>query len=336
MTSKAIQFPVSIVFIDDDSCFGPTLTNTISEYRPVTLFNSPQSFLDSDTQQAILSLVTQFEKIYLHQWCSAGVRMIDVQGLVDFLATDQRFAAPGLAMIDYHMPGMTGFELCRHIHAPILRYILTGHCDAERAMAAKQNIHLDNYIEKVYEDIMQHVINNFDQIDKDFSDRLINASEFLSAYQSALQATLNDENYYHIRDEFLNQQSLCEHYVIDSNGSLLAIDENGECHWLLILSQQQKDVYYQQAKLKGATEQQCQDIRNNRLPVFLTEDAAAAELSQWNHYALPFKALNQQHYYAIIRGEFPASITEKAIFSLQQSLELKSTMIKNFEQDDVS
>ncbi len=215
-----------------------------------------------------------------------------------------RFAEVAVVIVDYTMPRMNGLSLASEIKAllPNIKLILlTGDADHDIAVQAFNDGLIDKFIKKSTPDLSLVLVEAIKTLEHKY---------FLGLSQSILNklrgnseklARLHEPEVVEFFAELCQQRNTVEYYLVDSSGSFLLINKQGEPTWLVLLTTEELEELYQFAHIEKAPAAVLHALQQKtKLPFFYTEQDLTTPPLMWEKYLHTAQRLkNSNYYYAV-------------------------------------
>lgn len=215
----------------------------------------------------------------------------------------KRFDEMSVLVADYSMPEMNGMKLCEQFGKTSLRkIILTGKAGNDIAVDCFNRGIINKFLTKdthnTFDEIKQAVAQEQGKYFSKVSEMIMNAlladrnnplhlTDFMELFNSVYQAT-----------------NAVEYYLLDSSGSFLFLDMNGNLTLLLINTNEELKKYSKTARDSGASPEIINSLQNKQKILFLLTDQDYDESPRrWKKYLHPAVELkNTGIYYSVVRG----------------------------------
>lgn len=299
-------YPTTTVAIDDDTDFLGILTqhlgitDCLPYSSPITAINTlnPQQPFKR-IQSRILKAITPSEN---GEFPEDQTIHFNLRNLHEEIYNKDRFKDVSVIIVDYHMGDVSGIDVCEALsHHPARKILLTG-------VADKETIALEAF----NKGIIHRFIN---KSDANFPTKLKQAISVLKeAYFRDLTSSLFPQSMnLNIHPSFVNysrnlydQYEAIEYYLIDSIGSTLMLDANGNAAWLLIKHKSDMMSLEELARIQEAPNYLIQSITNTSLiPFFFSDNDYQTQASEWEKICYPAQVLPgvKDYYYATWKGQ---------------------------------
>lgn len=326
-------FPTTVVLVDDNSLFLDGLSACLQVRNSIL-----KSFDDCDAALAFLNDRSQknlsIEELMIEgeegtsDWKSM---LFNVHGIHKEIYNHNRFNRISTVTVDYSMPAMNGLEFIQKIkNKSIKKILLTGMADEKIAIQAFNDDLIDGYIKKG---------------DANFEDTLtVNIEKcmnnYFSGYSKAIENSLSVYGKSHFQDpifaNFLNKiwnsSNFVEYYLLDSVGSYLLVQKNGNLTCLFVYTESEMEKLIESAKSSGEyIDELIQALESREFILsFYNSKGMFPPVKEWHSYLYPAKQLNgYQTYYWAIKNVPNTDIDIGDILSYNEFLKLNFGMFKN-------
>jgi len=299
--------PTTVVLIDDDRKFLNSIEGLLDGNQACfQFFDNPKKTLDflinkkSDpfTKRCVLSPEEeQLDHLTLD---------IDVRAIHQESRNPQRFAEISVVVSDYAMPAMNGLELCEQLKdKPYKKLLLT--CEADEKLAVKAFNHglIDQFVRKdapnfevtinqAIHDLQKHYFH-------DLSRTIVNTL-VADAMQPATFFT--DPTFMQHFDEIAKPVQMSEFYLMDSSGSFMFLDINGNPKWFAVKNEAEMQAFAEYARDADEKNPEVIKLLEERrvVPYFHTDEDLQTGAEDWLPYLHPAQKISGKdaYYYSLI------------------------------------
>lgn len=297
--------PTSVLLLDDDAGFIANLMlnldgtfNYIKQTVPslaIQYINSNSTLSSNNQKYAQLNFssdqadpATQATEIKIN---------IQLKTIHEKIYDPNRFNMLSSIIIDYHMPHITGLEVCHAIRkdSAIRKIMLTGNTEFDSAIHAFNNNLIQKYIvknnKKMIPTINEVLISE---------SQLFFASQTESLYKSitTLTKTCLDKAYYHqLFTQCYYSANAVEYYLLDIYGSSVFIDEQANVSYLIIMPDKQFDNLYNILLQYDAPITLLDLVKKKTAPYLYSKEDYDISPLNWESKMIPFKPLDSQQKY---------------------------------------
>ncbi|HVV69218.1 MAG TPA: response regulator [Patescibacteria group bacterium] len=323
ITQALFYFPTTVLLVDDDSNFLSNFGFMIDQNIPLKLCDTPHKALE------ILRLSPKAEDIINKSITSVAplesgdtnlfpdyIMRADIKNLHEYIYYKSRFSCISTLLVDYSMPGMDGDELCRQLeNNPVKKIMLTGVADYSRAIKWFNSGIIDHFIVKESNNMSAELNQAICKCKKAYFEK---SSLNLLSYITKMNSCFDNIKYFEFIHKFFMENKFSEYYLIDSSGSMLFLDFQGNPTWIIIKSANEIE---QLAEVSVENEAQPEIIKllqtKKKIPFFFTDDDWRAPVSNWENYlheALPIPGV-LGHYFATIHPNTRYNLNKDKITS---------------------
>ena len=299
-------FPTTVVLVDDNPAFLESLQESL-DIKGVTLvtFTDPNKALEYINDVSSINRLdyvdlTKGGEESTSDWKSI---LINVNCLHHEIYSFNRFSMISAVVTDYFMGGMNGIELCADIENKSIRKILlTGVTDEKSAIEAFNNNFINCFVKKDSPDFSNEIRNN---IQRGVHQYFANYSENISRYLSVQGKThLRDPIFANFFNKLCDTVNFCEYYMLDSFGSYVFFDEQGQASFLCVLTEYEMDRLIEVARESGEinTETLAGLESKEFMLAYHNRRGTLPPVSEWKKYLVPARVLSgyQTYYFAIV------------------------------------
>lgn len=217
--------PTEVILIDDESLILEDWFIKLSEL-PINLklFNNPFEALEYINNNS----VGQKEEVPLR-----------TQDFHHRIYSPNRFKQVSTVVVDYHMPGLNGLDLCRKITSPhIQKVMMTGAASTSTAVGAFNERIIDQFFQKsdmgVFSKLQNAVVTAQGQYFEKYTLALLH--HFNTEFPESL--ILTDPVYVAFFENFVQKKQVVEYYMLDAIGSFLFLSETGETSAVFVFNEE--------------------------------------------------------------------------------------------------
>lgn len=320
------NYPTTTIIIDDDINFL-NIINRHFKIEDCMTYSSPKKAIEylqtkidfNRIQSRILKTHLTSEDVISTPENFA--LLVNVHNLHEEIYCAQRFSDVSVIIVDYHMEEMNGIDVCEALsNHPAKKILLTGAIDKEK-----------NVIEAFNKGIIDCFIN---KSDKNFSDKLNHTitslkeayfkdlSSTILAYMPTTSTLLQNPYYINLIQSIKNQFNAIEYYLLDSSGSHLFLDKQGNPTWLFIKHESEINNYQTIAIDQEAPEDIINALANrDKFPYFFSTEDYQHSVSEWNEFLYQAHPLPvaSGYYYAIANNDIKEKLIREKIFSYEMN-----------------
>ena len=295
------NFPTQVVAVDDNESFLQSLELVIDRNN-----NTYNSF--SNPFEAIKYLEQVLNDLnFLKDAISINIDEYDllsvdlnINNLYKEIYSAERFSRVSLLITDFDMPGLTGLDLCQKLNnCYIYRILLTGIADESTAINAFNNGLIEQFMRKSLSivDSLENLITKsqeeyFNYISKNYSDLFNSNNKSLDI--------LKNHTFIDLFNRIIKEENITEHYLLDSLGSFLMLNNSGEVSALYLTNLKQHEEIYNFAKHEDCPNDILEDLKKNNKTLWFYQTHTKDPID-WNQYLMPLNHIdleNQVLYYS--------------------------------------
>lgn len=314
---SAFYHPTTTVIIDDNKSFLKTITLLFTTSK-IHTFEDPLialAFLNKYLRPT-LSLKKPLQasdpELYAIEEYQVNVNLMSFSSIIN---NPERFEEIAVIIVDYHMSGIDGIELCKRLKGHRYKIVLIT-ADEDRGLAVDElnNGTIDFYLMK-----------NDPNFNKKLNEIVAKMQKayFHELSKSVVETLMDDKNsilslptFPSFLNNFIENNRIAEYYLIDPTGSFLMLDSTGKVHWLIIKRDEDLNGF-----LDLATDSQAPTTVLNALeartmiPFFATKnEMSQVEGKHWESFIYPSKHVPD------IDNFYYAHITNKELFPLNTKI----------------
>lgn len=299
-------WPTEVILIDDESLILEDWLIKLSEL-PISLklFDNPFEALEyinnSLEHKEEVSLTTQ----ELHQ----------------HIYTPNRFKQVSTVVVDYHMPGLNGLELCRKIASPhIQKIMMTGAASTSTAVDAFNERIIDQFFQKsdmgVFSKLQNAVVTAQEQY---FEKRTLALLHHLNT-EFPESLILTDPAYVAFFENIVQEKQVVEYYFLDGMGSFLFLSETGEASALFVFDEEILESQQDMIPERDRRTELAKDIYAYQKAICFHKfnDDRDYEVSEWKKYVYPLTKLEGKRPYLLAFLDSLPNFKSEKIVSFSQ------------------
>jgi CheY-like chemotaxis protein len=309
------QFPTTVLFLDDKSRFLESLVLNLEENFPYKIFTSPNDALH------FLAHENNITKIR-HKWL-AGIDSeeqelseayphlmvgINIADIYKEIYLQDRFSEVSVIVVDYAMPGMNGIEFARkikNVEPAVKIFMITGEADDGLAIKAFNEGVIDRFLKKNAPNFYTDLNNSIAQLQQEYFHEL--SKNIIKSLSSNKNCCLNDPIFIEFFQNFCQQNSIVEYYLIDEMGGFLLLDNFGEHTFLITKSEEVLENYANIAIDNEAPAEICDALAHKeKIPFFFSQHDLELPVELWHNYlhtAVKLEGKKNRYYYAVIKDQ---------------------------------
>jgi len=297
--------PATVVFIDDHKSFLSALKQRLPSNLLALAFNDPIKGLEYiknnvENSAAIKYLEnTRINEFQEHDFNSPkeSIYRLDWNKLSNILVNKNRFFINTVLVVDQMMPDLDGLQLCEKLNNnPIKKIMLTSNSDHEVAVNAFNRGLIDYFLLKDSPELVQQLTYKISELQNEY---------FMSLCKSYLGDNIsnNKEKLISLYEKVYAETNSIEYYLLDSRGSMLFVDSNGNMTTLAIMSTDDMQIYAGIAEDQDECEIASKLANKNSLIFFPTDLDYTKPAKEWSNMLHPALKLagSDNIYYSIIK-----------------------------------
>lgn len=299
--------PSSVLLLDDDRGFLAQVAQQFGDKALWQVVDTPFDAIEL-LKNAACKPDSAFNHGHLPQYSQAEsgafIRQlldINLASLHNEVYNAQRFAEVSVVIADHAMLTMNGITFFENItKSSVKKILLIEHADESRAKQAITDGLIDKYIVKPSTSLPFLICKAIVELQKAYFQDI--SKQLSQPFIDALPSCLFEVAFVRFFDDLLAQHQIIEYYLMSHSGQFLLLDKNGATSFLTIISEQQRQAYYQQARDQGLSQQQLEALQQGKkIPLYLTE---LQEWNDWSMYLVDADSLNgqQRYYYALSKA----------------------------------
>ncbi len=262
----SFSFPTTVLMIDDNVEFLKSVAIGLPAHAATyNFYSDPRHALElineqsesADVAHGLVNLLDEEE--FEHRTLD-----INVRDIYRIMYNRARFKQISTVVVDYHMPGIDGIELCRSIKNPnIQKILLTSIVDESKAIECLNEGVIDTFIRKQSPNIMQQLRQALVTAqNRYFSNlsRIVQQVISFSPEESALAEPAFVDLFYKLVDKF----DAVEYYLTEFLGSFVFVDADGNHYGLITRSKDQLEFYCDSKEAEDAPKEVIDAIRSGK------------------------------------------------------------------------
>lgn len=266
MTQQAIPsffFPTTVLMVDDNIEFLKSIAIGLpADGVTYHFYSDPRAALasinersrSSEMANSLVNLLDEEE--YEHRTID-----INVRDIYRIMYNRSRFEQISTVVVDYHMPGIDGIELCRSIKNPnIQKILLTSIVDESKAIECLNEGIIDTFIRKQSPNIMTQLAQALAQAQNRYflnRSRIVQQVISCSPEDSAMLDPAFIKLFHKVAREF----KAVEYYLTEFLGSYIFLDANGQHYGLFTRIKDQLEFYCESKEAENAPKEIIEALR---------------------------------------------------------------------------
>jgi len=237
MTLPLFSYPSTIVCVDDNELFLNVLSRLLSINNSVMSFGLPQESIDFLEKYTPLLQKTNFTRgcMETDKYDMLNHMPVDLSAgeLLSLRGNPDRNLEITVLVADYNMPDINGIELCRKLsHLPMKKILLTGEADNELAVTAFNEGIIDAFIRKESQSLVKDIEFHTQRLIQQYF--FENTKRLRNHLETDFFLPLSDPCFSAFFTEWCSQNNIQEYYLIDKQGNILLINEDGEKIYFIV------------------------------------------------------------------------------------------------------
>lgn len=318
-----VSHPITVLFLDDNQGFLDSLELELGTQGRLITLTDPQKAKEilrenkEDLLKEVAKSLSDVETDAIHE------RHVDfdVSSIKNILYDKNRFNYIAVLVVDYQMPTMTGIDFCRSIQdeADIYKIMLTAEAGKDTAIEAFNEGVIDRFLLKQDENLYDQIIDAVDVLKVKYFQNL--TKPLINNLGVSLIDTINNQDFINLFNETLMVSNAVEFYLLDTSGSYLFLDKDGEPTWLIIRNEEDLNNHYDILKGLNASEEITTSIElRKKLLFMLSEEEYQKPINEWGDSLYEAKKLNDTHWYSVVKGKLKEAIDWNRIVCYKNSL----------------
>lgn len=290
--------PTQVILIDDYSPFlnkmVKGLRHPFSTYIPFT-----------DPFEAIELINHRSQKKVIEQIPSKTDSLVNgnLESFEDLIYEKTRFEQISTIIVDYDMPGINGIEVCKQISSPhIQKILLTGAASDQLALQAFNDKTIDYFIHKTQPNLLDEIKKLIGLAQNKYFSSLFYPLTHSTTYEYLDTAGITDSAFIEFFHTFIKEKEICEYYLLDSVGTYLLLNEEGQPSILFLFDEVTLTGQIEMIPVAEQTKEIIQDLDNYKKAIcyYEFEDSPSYNVSQWKDFLFPLHTIqgNQPYYWA--------------------------------------
>lgn len=318
-------YPTGAVCIDDDVEFLQVLKKGVANSKHYQFFTNPKEAVKVLKHQQANDVLLRCMKDLGDDISPEHIAVnLDISSISEYVYNDERFSELSTVVIDYSMPQLDGEKFCQQLmDLPYKKIMLTGEADIETAVRLFNQQLIDKFIQKsgnlrqnINDGIAEMNQLYFEEISRHFLEKL--------GYVSLIKR-LSNASFINYFNDLIKQNQFVEYYLLDTQGSYLLLDKEGNTSWFIVCDAEKLDDYYDFALQTGeANEALLTALKQQKqIPFFLTSDDKRASPADWQpymHKVDKLKLENSGHLFVAFVKDNSLSLNASQIKSFSDSI----------------
>lgn len=325
---SCFYYPTTVAIVDDSKSFLNKISLELSDRLAYALFSDPSKAIDHIRKQASTSITEKL--LYLDEeseeyriQSNKHQTKIDLSELYKKVYDANRFNKITVAVTDYSMPSIDGYQFCELLDdLPVRKIMLTGQADDLLATKLFNKGLLNTFIKKESQEMGS-------EINKVISEQ---QQYYFSEESNVLIQNLKTDSDFHIQsvevqkifNSLCKKQDIAEYYMIHPNGSYLLLDFDAKAYYFITRDEKELHEFCEIAEDQDADKKIIESIKSRKkIPFFPTEKAMMnAEGLEWEKYLFDCEKISDGKifYYCFIENNNLLNLDRKNILSFNDYL----------------
>lgn len=305
------QYPTTVVWLDDDELFLETIKLTIKDSSKHKMFTQPQA-----CEAYFANLKNPISKtIFLHgehdhenyDLLEHAPVDFDVTKIANLFNHPERHDEPSILVCDYNLPQTNGLEICKKLgkQQSLKKILLTGQAENQDAVTAFNNGLIDRFLRKDSQNLLNEVKGFLKVLMRQYFCDI--TKPLLSHLEADAVIPLSDPAFIVFFDNWCESNKIQEFYLIDKQGSFLAIDQAGKQHYFVTHTDKSLDklinIYADNAASKALLQEV---VQRTKIPFFgYGKQAWQFETNSWQQcFYSPNVFMGREKYYWVALNNF--------------------------------
>ena len=230
MSLSLFKSPGAVMLLDDDAAFLEMMALVLPPEWPLRLLLRPSECVAQLTRQRTLRESDQWrQQEMVDRWHK--IRMPLLPQILEYWSQSQaRYQLTQVAVIDYSMPAMDGFQVLDALQDwPGMRILLTGRADDQLAVDAFNQGLIQQFVPKQAPDMVQRLLSAIRRLQAGADPRV--AQIWRSTLSPRQHALLNLPSVSRVLERWSDERWI-EHAVIGKPFGMIGRDAAGAAGWL--------------------------------------------------------------------------------------------------------
>lgn len=296
-----LYHPTTVVIVDDNKAFLESFPDNLPHATHYQLFHSPKAALEFLNQlKTAAPTATDFLGSTVDP--STGETLnIDLAKIQNWHKNSNRHLIPSVLIIDHDMPEMSGFEFCQQLgDYPIKKIMLTGAADHKLAVDAFNDGIINKFVSKDNPDVFTIIDQAIHTLQQEYFAKL--SKLVIKNITSHTLSFLENPAFQQFFSDLMKAHHIVEFYLIDSVGSFLLMNQQGQQSYFIVQSAKEIAYYQEIAKDQDADFTIIDAIASKQqLLCLIHEEDFNQPVSQWHNYLYPAQKIPAvDGYYALV------------------------------------
>jgi CheY-like chemotaxis protein len=248
-----IYHPTTVVFLDDQSLWLMTLDLHLPDELSFKCFHDQDKALKVINQ--IKKTTSPFSNYRNREYPLENSHTInfDLNYFSKALSDPERFSDISVVVVDYHMPGMNGLDVCKKISdRNIRRIMLTGAANESIAIEAFNDGVIDGFIKKHEKNVIQKLLPMIWIGQQEYFNR---TNVGIDVLKNIRLQFLHNANFVKLFHSICQERNIIEHYVTANPDGVFMLDSKANVTLLAVFTEDDLRSQYEVACDQNAPEQ---------------------------------------------------------------------------------
>lgn len=298
--------PSTVVFVDDQQAFLTAIKNRLPKQTSALFFSNAQEALTTITQKPSqyqksqhIQIEEDFELAKLNS--TEGLININLKPISEISSNSERFSEISVVIVDRLMPNLDGISFCKKlVNHPIKKIMLTASKDQSIATKAFNEGIIDFFLLKDAPDLMAQLNSAIQKLQKEYFAYLNNLTLGFGLEQ--IVPIIKDPHYFKFIQSLIKEHHVVEYYLLDRQGSMLFLQQDGSSLKLTISSEEMINHY---ANIAYEHEESMFGnvlSKKEKLLYFPSEVDSLRPVKEWGNFLFEAKQISQSSnlFYSLI------------------------------------
>ena len=306
-TMPLLYHPTISLWIDDDSHFLAMIKEAFSLERQVETSLSPLGSIDRLLKEkGILASLPIFKKDIFHEELGSNYQAlfnIDLMPLSDLFTNSNRLKETSVIIVDYHMPEISGIELCQALEFhPSKKILLTGAAEDKQAIDAFNKKLIHAFVRKdsptILDDLRFHLSSLTEEYFREATRSL------LAHLELDRPLALSDPKFVMFFKSWCKKNAIREYYLVDKNGGFLVINQENQLMYFIIHTERSLDSFVEDHQDDAEIENFTSAIvRREKIPFFgFDKQSWEHDVKDWSRHFYDPQVIEgrEKYYYCVV------------------------------------
>ena len=300
----------TILTLDDDLLFSQVLARILRPEFVVKTFNEPETFIEYvNHYQSPLSKNNVLRDCSEHNeydTASHALVDLDVPALHSLQHNQERHDEVSVVIVDYHMPNLTGLEVCHKLNKlKAKKILLTGASDQQIAIDAFNNNLIDKFIRKDSPTIAEEIMTYVRTLAKEYY--IEQTTPIVNHLEASKSSPLSDTLFATFFQQWCKEHHIKEYTLIDKNGGFCVIDQDDHESYFILHTDHSLNTFMNVIDdIEDATPYLKAIQSRELIPFFgVGIDSWTIEPSAWNEHYYPANLFTgrENYYWSVVASQ---------------------------------